>query len=608
MRTRILPNLVLVAASAAWSPVVAQSAAPRTYANPVDLDYRYSLPREGEGRSFRSGADPVIVRQGEDYYLFVTRSGGWWHSKDLADWQFVEPSLWPEDGIVAPAALSVRDTLYLMASATSPHPIYFSTSPSSGALEIYNPALASPPGMLTVTEEQAEPGPTPGAIPPGPWDPDIFHDPDTDRWYLYWGSSNYYPVYGVSLDKSRRLATGDSVRALFALDPDRHGWERFGENHTDPRAPFVEGSWMTKHGGRYYLQYAAPGTEYNVYANGTYVGDAPLGPFEYAPYNPVAYKPGGWLTGAGHGNTFQDAHGNWWNTGTGWIGINWHFERRVVMHPAGFDEDGQMYVDTRFGDFPHWIPDRLWSDSSTFTGWMLLSYRKPARATSALDTFPASNLTDEDPRTFWVAEQNAAGEGVMLDLEHARMVRAVQVDFVDYRSDIFAGDSTSAARFRILASMDRVQWTTIADLSHETRDRANPYIELREPMRARWIRYEHIRSPTAYLAISDIRVFGNGDGPPPPAPAHVDARRDADPRNAFVTWDEVPGAVGYNVLWGIAPDRLHETYQRFADQPQPLEIRALTVGQDYWFAVEAFDENGVSTTTGPVHVPAAAGR
>jgi hypothetical protein len=72
---------------------------------------------------------------------------------------------------------------------------------------------------------------------------------------------------------------------------------------------------MTKHGGKYYLQYAAPGTQHNVYANGTYVGDHPLGPFTYAPYNPVSYKPGGFMAGAGHGNTFRDRFGNYWNTG-----------------------------------------------------------------------------------------------------------------------------------------------------------------------------------------------------------------------------------------------------------------------------------------------------
>ena len=88
---------------------------------------------------------------------------------------------------------------------------------------------------------------------------------------------------------------------------------------------------MTKLGGQYYLQYGAPGTEFNAYANGTYVSDQPLGPYKYADYNPIAYKPGGFVHGAGHGSTFQDNYGNWWNTGTPWIGYNWTFERRINM-------------------------------------------------------------------------------------------------------------------------------------------------------------------------------------------------------------------------------------------------------------------------------------
>jgi xylan 1,4-beta-xylosidase len=60
--------------------------------------------------------------------------------------------------------------------------------------------------------------------------------------------------------------------------------------------------------------------------------------------------------------------------------------------------------------------------------------------------------------------------------------------------------------------------------------------------------------------------------------------------------------VGFNILGGIKPNKLYQTYQVFADRPEPLEIRALTVGQDYWFAIEAFDENGVSRPSRSVHV------
>ena len=36
-------------------------------------------------------------------------------------------------------------------------------------------------------------------------------------------------------------------RALFALDPEQHGWERFGQDHRGEDQPtYMEGAWMTK--------------------------------------------------------------------------------------------------------------------------------------------------------------------------------------------------------------------------------------------------------------------------------------------------------------------------------------------------------------------------
>ncbi|HET6566955.1 MAG TPA: discoidin domain-containing protein, partial [Rhodothermales bacterium] len=237
-----------------------------------------------------------------------------------------------------------------------------------------------------------------------------------------------------------------------------------------------------------------------------------------------------------------------------------------------------------------------------FTGWMLLSYRKPALASSVRDTFPASNVTDENPRTFWVAATNEPGETLTLDLQHEYDVKALQVNFTDYESGIYGSDSTVYTQFRMYASRDGEQWQQIADLTGEKRDRPNAYVELPRPVRARYVKYEHVYVASPNLAISDIRIFGNGDGAPPQTPTHFSVRRDTDPRNAFVSWDPVPGAVGYNVRWGIHPDRLFQTYQVFADRGTPLEVRALTTGQDYYFAIEAFDENGVSKLSDVVHV------
>jgi hypothetical protein len=476
------------------------------------------------------------------------------------------------------------------------------TEPSTGRVEFYNRLL---PWLPMARAHEATTLAKPDSVQPGPWDPQFFHDPATERWFLYWNSSNVYPLHVIELDKSKQLAYKGTPRWLFGLEPDKHGWERFGRDHRDTTIkPFIEGSWMTKHGGRYYLQYGAPGTEYNVYATGTYVSDDPLGPFTYAPYNPVAYKPGGFVQGAGHGNTFQDIYGNWWNTGTPWVAVNWNFERRIGLHPAGFDADGQLYVDTRFGDFPHWLPTTTWRTSADlFTGWMLLSYRKLVTASSQRDSFPAPNITDENPRSFWVAKQNRRGEWLTIDLGRSFVVRAIQVNYADYESDVYGTDSSVYTQFQLRASLDGQTWHTIADLSRQTRrDRANAYIELRTPARVRFVRYDHIHVGAANLAISDIRVFGNGSGSPPAPPRRLTARRDFDERDATITWEAVPNVVGYNVRWGIAPSKLYQTYQRFADEGRTLELRALNVGQPYWVAIESFDENGVSVLSPAISI------
>ena len=562
----------------------AQEPAQRTYCNPLDIDYKYDAEEMAKGISYRSGADPVIVKGNGEYYLFVTNSGGYWHSPDLLHWRFVTPSEWPEEDMCAPAALFVRDTLYLFQSTFDRKPLYFSTEPSRGILRRFNQLLPQMPGAL------------------GPWDPDIFHDEASDQWFMYFGSSNTYPIYGIELDHARGLDYIGQAKGLLYIRPEEHGWERFGRDHRDTIRPYIEGSWMTEHNGTYYLQYAAPGTEYNVYANGTYVGRNPMGPFTYAPNNPVSYKPGGFMAGAGHGNTFEDNFGNYWNTGTPWVAVNGIFERRISMFPAGFDSDGVMFSNTRFGDFPHYLPTRkTQTREELFTGWMLLSYRKPCVASSTEEGYPPSNLTDENPRTFWVAKSNAPGEYATVDLKHPCTVRAVQVNYTDYKAGVFTRDSTIYSEFRLLCSPDNKNWKLLADLSQEKRDRPNAYLELYEPVSTRYVRFEHIHVSAAHLALCDLRIFGNANGKLPETPAHLSARRASDVRNAVLTWDAVPGAVGYNLLWGIAPGKLYETYQVFADSGTRLEIRALSAGVDYFFALEAFNECGVSPQSSVVH-------
>lgn len=594
MRIALLLAASMIATAANAQP------AQRTYINPIDIDYRYNFEQQNEGISYRTGADPAVVRFKGAFYLFETLADGYWRSTDLMHWTFITPSRWPMQSIVAPAVWADGDQrILIQPSMTRPESILSSEDPASGKLDFWVRRMPDLPGA--VGQGQEDQIKEPWQVPPGPWDPALFKD-DDGKWYLYWNSSNVFPLYGMEIAfEDGKLIYKGKAQPMLKLYPDQHGWERFGQDHSGglpngtPIKPYMEGAWMTKVNGRYYLQYGAPGTEYNAYSNGTYVSDKPLGPYEYAPYNPVAYKPGGFVQGAGHGSTFEDANGNWWNTGTPWIGYNWTFERRIGMWPASFAADGQMSVTTRFGDFPQYVPTGKVADpESLFTGWMLLSYRKAATASSTMGEFAADRVTDENPRTFWVAGANKAGETLTLDLGGPRTLRAVQVNFADYKSGRFADAPDIYTEFELQSSTDGKAWSPLAKTEAPRRDRPNAYFELPAPVQARYVRYVHGHVGAANLAISDIRVFGTAGGKAPAMPGEVTAKRDSDARNAHIAWKPVKGAVGYNVMWGIRPDRLTLTYQVWADKGSQQDIRALNVGQAYWVAVEAFDENGVS--------------
>lgn len=582
----------------------------RTYTNPIDIDYRYNWEQTNEGISYRTGADPAVVRHKGAFYLFETLADGYWRSTNLVDWTFITPSRWPVSGVVAPAVWSDGERLYMLPATMEPTAIFVTDAPETGKLDYLTRRMPPLPGAVRPGQEDNL---KPGEIPPGPWDPALFKD-DDGRWYLYWDSSNVFPIYGIELDPSKRLSYVEKPNVLLSLHPEAHGWERFGQDHNgllangQPTKPYLEGAWMTKVGGRYYLQYAAPGTEFNVYANGTYVSDKPLGPFTYAPWNPIAYKPGGFVQGAGHGSTFQDNYGNWWNTGTPWIAYNWTFERRIDMLPGRVFPDGQMSFSSRFADFPQWVPDHKITDpDELFTGWMLLSYKKAATTSSTLGEFAASHVTDENPRTIWVAAANRAGETVTIDLGRADDVRAIQVNFADYKSGRFGDAPDIYTEFTLEASPDGKSWTEIARTEPPRRDRPNAYFQLSQPVRARFIRYIHGHIGAANLAISDIRVFGHAEGKAPGTPSGVAGSRHQDQLDATIRWGKVPGAVGYNIRFGIRPDRLTQTYQLWADDlghatTLQKDLRSLNVGVPCWVAIEAFNEAGVSKLSRVVRV------
>ena len=326
---------------------------------------------------------------------------------------------------------------------------------------------------------------------------------------------------------------------------------------------------MTKHGGRYYLQYGAPGTEFNVYANGTYVADKPLGPFKYADYNPIAYKPGGFVQGAGHGSTFEDAYGNWWNTGTPWIGYNWTFERRIDMFPAKFEADGQLLVLVALRRFPAIRADARRSTTPTACSpaGCCCPTASRRRASSTMGEFAADRVTDENPRTFWVAAANRPGETLTVDLgaaEHgargAGQFRRLQVGPLRRRAGHLhrvraarlARRPDTGSRWRAPSRRAATGPTPISSCRSRCARASSATCTAMSARRT---------SRSATCACSAMPT-----GRRRQLRAGAGGMRHSDQRDATIRWAKVPGAVGYNIRFGIRPDRLTQTYQLWADE------------------------------------------
>jgi len=563
---RILVLLIIIICSKAKTK--AQDNQMSTYCNPLNIDYTYMIYNSDKDISYRSGADPAVVEFRGEYYMFVTRSMGYWHSADLLNWNFITPEKWYLQGSNAPAAHNYKDSvLYVTGDPSGSMSILYTDNPKKGDWKAV-------PAILHNLQ-----------------DPALFIDDDGQA-YMFWGSSNKFPIRGKKLNKDKRFIVEGETVELFNLDEEKHGWERFGENHSNTKLEgYIEGPWLTKHNGTYYMQYAAPGTEFNVYGDGVYISKSPLGPYEYAPNNPVFYKPGGFANGAGHGSTVVGPNGNYWHFASVAVSVNVGWERRLCMYPAYFDKDGLMYSNTSFGDYPRFAPS-VAGKAGEFTGWMLLSYKKPVKASSYLQNFKPENLTDESIKTFWLAENNDDKQWIEIDLEKPADVYALQINYNDYKSDMYGRITGLYHRYAIEGSLDGKNWQLLVDRKNSFKDVPNDYVELGIPKRVRYVRYKNIHVPTPYLSISDLRVFGKGQGKAPAKVKNLKVNRLDDKRNALISWEKKPGAQGYNVLWGIAPDKLYSSWMVYDNNS--LEMRSLSVGKSYYFSIEAFNENGVS--------------
>lgn len=534
------------------------SKSPKTFCNPLNLEYRFSLTE----KDVREAADPVIVLYHDMYFLFASKSGGYWVSDNLSDWKLIVPDGLPLEDY-APAVLAIGDTLYYTAFNTGS--IYSCSDPLTGHWK-----------KIADIEPYA--------------DPALFLD-DNGKVYMYYGCSNEKPIYGVELDPSNGFKEIGKPAELLAADTEKHGWERPGDDNMSSNRPWIEGAWMTKHSGKYFLQYAGPGTEFTTYADGVYVSDFPLGPFEYMASNPFSFKPTGFISGGGHGCTFKDKNGNYWRVVTMVISIKHMFERRVGLFPVQFDTDTIPYVNTAFKDFPQFIPGTgVLLNSADIPAYSLVSRNGKIYASSTREGFSVQNAVDENIKTIWCAQTGNTGEWILLDLGKVKSINALQINFGEEgtKLEMSAGRNANVyGQYFVEISKDSINWIMLADKKNNQKDVPHDYIELEKPVDTRFIRLSNFKvAGDGLFCVRDMRIFGSPDNLKLTEIKNIEVLRDPiDRRNARISWQGSNNYAAYILKYGTAPGKLYNNYMVYGTS---IEIHSLNKDSEYYFTVEGF--------------------
>ena len=576
IRTCLTRAVLAAAALLLLQPMDAQEK--NTFCNPLDL----VVPGE---RAYRGG-EPVVLIYRDDYYLFVSHRKGYWYSPDFKDWTYVDAPDYPggvvsvveKDGILYGCSMNNRN-------------VYKSADPKSGRWE--------PAGTLDSDRYG---------------DANLFVD-DDGRLYMYYGWSQLMPFKVVELDPQTFKEIGEP-KVLFFSDYRRHGFEKRTRDdviysifngrrdYFEQEYPWIEGPWMTKHNGKYYLQYAAIGLELLSYSHGVYVSDSPTGPFVYSQHNPLTFKTTGFAVGAGHGSTFHDKNGQLWTIcmipasyGGGGRGSE------LAIFPTAVDADGVMHANEEFSDYPQfWPGTRTDAVDNNWTGWKLLSLKKKVTVSSTLEGYPAENGVDENFMTNWVAQTGEPGEWFQVDLGKVADIYAVQCNFdhigaaTPARGGFGAPGAAAPANpeyyqcFTVETSIDGESWTTVIDKSANKLDLHHDYTELKTPVQARYVRLTNAREchDGAKFSVKDLRIFGNPYSAGSVKVGGVKVvRNPEDLREASLLWDPVPGADGYIVRYGIEPGKLYNSYIVY--DANFLRLHSLNTESEYFFEVESFD-------------------
>ncbi|MBR0302445.1 MAG: family 43 glycosylhydrolase [Clostridia bacterium] len=385
-----------------------------TYINPIPLpDYpigRKSVLLDMDF-SWRETADPTVLYEDGKWYLFSSCRSGY-VSDDFITWK--RRDIEPTDIGYAPTVVKFRGKYLLCGSLSD---LYIADEPMGKYSSL---------GKFRFSN-----GEEIGKY----YDPMLFAD-DDGRLYIYYvvwdpeiGST---AINGCELDGDdpTRFA-GEPVR-LINFDP-THVWERYGEHNEDSSYSALEGPWMFKRNGIYYLIYCGPGTEYSTYANGAYKSTSPLSGFEYMRTSPFTRKTSGVVRGPGHGSVVEGPNGTYWVFYTCTLCYRHPMERMIGYDRIDFDGNGDI-ICPEVTETPRFAPgsyDHTLSNGDT--GLQSLAERRRPSSSSDAPGRDALFALTEDLTSFWMPDPADPEPTLTVPLPpHGADVYAARIIWTEY--------------------------------------------------------------------------------------------------------------------------------------------------------------------------------
>jgi xylan 1,4-beta-xylosidase len=459
----------------AWTPMaVDRSPAcaadpPATYCNPLSIpnypigrDARNAKngdPDQGGGwklgyqEQFRELADVTAVWHERKWHLYPSVDMAWVSADNGASWQHHPLNV--RDIGYAPTVVRHRGRFLLLASGS---PLYASDSPLGPFEKL---------GSMQVPRT----GKMPGFI-----DPMLFSD-DDQKLYYYWGCSPAGGIWGVELDAANPTRATTQPVELLPFDPATHPWESVGEWNQNPNHGWIEGCWMLKRNGRYYLTYSAAGTENRTYAMGCYVASSPLGPFTPQKRNPILRSVDGLVTGTAHGCIVAGPEDQLWAFYTVRAGVVHSFERRLGMDRAVIGADGELVVPSATS-LPQWLPGKMPpGKKSADTGWLPLNGEMRTVASTTAPNLQTRFAVDNDMRTWWQPAEGDPQPTLTSAFMAPATVHAVRLIWRDVGLDARSGVTPGPFRYRVEIETEKDKWMTLLDRGNSHDDLLVDYRE-----------------------------------------------------------------------------------------------------------------------------------